>query len=367
MYHTRAHCRVEANGSEGNFENDRIQPQSIRSGNGISGQATLSDGANGLVNTRAQVSRKDEARKTEEPRAGEVNDEIQITVHLDDKFLPNISGRTAHAQWPFPKDLSNPHIPEGGTHNIVFSSDSSGVYVSSCPRRLGTEIRAIDGCTALVLNDRQDRMPLRLHARAAFALPPLDNLGSPLAISSHHYDPGYFGGHPDLITPTPVHTRDMRQGQESVSLRPRLGLCCATPNLIRSYNYWTSLCIIIPERRLLFQPTEVFLPHRPSQAHHSILLMLLVGSFLNNVQRRDGHQSLQLRKRPCHALIVFRLRWIYWSFFYILSRGTDCSAIAFKLPNKYSVAVVYPCAVPGWKSSSVNKPHYDDGTTLSTS
>ncbi|KAG5221516.1 hypothetical protein IMY05_C4383001100 [Salix suchowensis] len=143
MYHTRAHCRVEANGSEGNFENDRIQPQSIRSGNGISGQATLSDGANGLVNTRAQVSRKDEARKTEEPRAGEVNDEIQITVHLDDKFLPNISGRTAHAQWPFPKDLSNPHIPEGGTHNIVFSSDSSEFAASTRPLLCNPELDTI--------------------------------------------------------------------------------------------------------------------------------------------------------------------------------------------------------------------------------
>ncbi|KDQ33715.1 hypothetical protein PLEOSDRAFT_1099676 [Pleurotus ostreatus PC15] len=215
-----AHCSAEANDFEGNFGNDQSQPRSIRGRNGISDQVTLSDGTNGFVDIRAQARAKDEARQ---PRAGEVNDENQIATRPEDKCLPNPScryGRIADPQWPVPKDLSNARIPEGGTYNIVFSSDSLDVYVLSCPRRLGPEMRVIDGCTTLVLNDRQACKPLKLHARAAFALPSLDNLEShstPSAISSSssHYDSRYFGKHRGLITPTPAHTRDVRHGQET--------------------------------------------------------------------------------------------------------------------------------------------------------
>lgn len=123
----------------------------------ISGQANP-----GFVNTRPQASPKYEARQAEGARAGEVNDENQITTHPEDKVLLNPSlllGRTAHAQWPILSDLSNGHLPEGGTYNIIFPSDAVDVYVSSCPGRLGPEMRAIDGYPALVLNDRQACKP----------------------------------------------------------------------------------------------------------------------------------------------------------------------------------------------------------------
>lgn len=51
-------------------------------------------------------------------------------------------------------------------------------------------------------------------------MPPLDNSGShstssAISSNSRHYDPRYFGEQPGLITPTPVHTKDVRQGQEA--------------------------------------------------------------------------------------------------------------------------------------------------------